>query len=524
MDAFFWLELLARSTALLVVAELIFRMNKSDSPALKHRLLLWTFIGLALLPILAMFIPDIPFALWRPKAADRALVTVVEVAGRTVRVTRRSSIDWFLLSWIAGVVISCLPVLVGTLSIWRISRRAKRINNEILITDELSVPMTFGIVRPRILLPSESEHWSASRLQAVLSHERAHMRRRDVAVQIGAHLIAALWWFQPLVWVAKRKLRLQSEFACDAEVIRSGLRPSDYAAELLAIAKNADRHWRMRGASLAMVRASNLEERVRALLRPPLLARSPKIYVLGLALASAAIAASAVSFQPQQSFHEPGGSHMKRVILSALLTSAGLSAATVNGVVHDSNGGGIADAKVTLTNPDATTKEESVTAPDGRFQFSGGGPGQYILRIEKPGFVSIFREFDLKADSNMEREFTMPAEGSPAVADTLATGGEGQPKNIRVGGQVAESNLIRKVQPTYPMAAKAERTQGTVELEVAISQDGVPTEIQVVRSPSDDLSASALEAVRQWRYRPTLLNGNPVSILTSVIVHYTLSR
>jgi TonB family protein len=63
-----------------------------------------------------------------------------------------------------------------------------------------------------------------------------------------------------------------------------------------------------------------------------------------------------------------------------------------------------------------------------------------------------------------------------------------------------------------------------VELEATISKDGVPVELRVLRSPSDDLSESSLEAVRQWRYRPTLLNGQPVEIVTDVIVNYTLSQ
>ena len=79
------------------------------------------------------------------------------------------------------------------------------------------------------------------------------------------------------------------------------------------------------------------------------------------------------------------------------------------------------------------------------------------------------------------------------------------------------------MQPVYPAAAKSAGVQGSVELQAVISAEGVPQDIQVVSSPSDDLSQSALEAVRQWRYRPTLLNGNPVTILTEILVNYTLA-
>lgn len=98
------------------------------------------------------------------------------------------------------------------------------------------------------------------------------------------------------------------------------------------------------------------------------------------------------------------------------------------------------------------------------------------------------------------------------------------PKLLRVRGAFEENKLINKVQPVYPAAAKAAGVQGTVELDVVISKEGVPEDIRVLSSPDDDLTQSALDAVRLWRYSPTLLNGEPVEILTEVIVNYTLSK
>jgi protein TonB len=89
---------------------------------------------------------------------------------------------------------------------------------------------------------------------------------------------------------------------------------------------------------------------------------------------------------------------------------------------------------------------------------------------------------------------------------------------------VEQANLVQKVQPLYPSAAKAAGIQGTVLFEMVISKEGVPVDIRVLESPNDDLTQSALDAVRQWRYKPTLLNGNPVEIVTDVVVNYTLSK
>ena len=87
-----------------------------------------------------------------------------------------------------------------------------------------------------------------------------------------------------------------------------------------------------------------------------------------------------------------------------------------------------------------------------------------------------------------------------------------------------ESKLISKINPVYPASAKSAGIQGIVSLDMVISKDGTPLDIQVVSSPSDDLTQSALEAVRQWRYSPTLLNGEPVEVVTDVVVNYTLSK
>jgi TonB family protein len=396
---------------------------------------------------------------------------------------------------------------------------------DIFVSSELLIPLTCGFLRPRILLPAAAEHWSSSRLAAVLSHELAHIRRRDIAAQMAAHFIAALWWFQPLVWFLRRTLREESELACDAEAIRCGLRPSGYATELLALAKTIGGNCRFSTSAIHMVRSGHLEKRLRAILNPPApLLRPQRTYALVFALGAIAIASSALTIGPTNTFNPQGNSTMKRTILSALLTSVSLSAATVSGTISDQTGAPIPDVNVLVYNPDTGAKQETVTAPDGKFSIAGDAAGQYILRMEKPGFTSLFREFDLKADSTVAREFTMTNEGGQPVADKLISTNEEPTKPIRIGGAVAQSNVITKVQPVYPAAAKEARAQGVVQIQATISKDGVPIELRVLSSPNDDLSQSALEAVRQWRYRPTLLNGAPVEIVTTVIVNYTLSQ
>jgi periplasmic protein TonB len=100
-----------------------------------------------------------------------------------------------------------------------------------------------------------------------------------------------------------------------------------------------------------------------------------------------------------------------------------------------------------------------------------------------------------------------------------------QPKQavgaLHVGGVVAEANLIQRVQPIYPPLARAARVQGTVEFIAVIGRDGRIENLQVVHG-SPLLVAAARDAISKWRYRPTLLNGQPVEVLTTITVNFLL--
>jgi protein TonB len=100
---------------------------------------------------------------------------------------------------------------------------------------------------------------------------------------------------------------------------------------------------------------------------------------------------------------------------------------------------------------------------------------------------------------------------------------EAGPQRIRVGGNVQAANLIRKVTPVYPPLAKQARIQGTVRFTAIIGKDGTIQNLQLV-SGHPLLVESARQAVTQWQYKPTLLNGEPVEVVTQIDVNFTLSQ
>lgn len=95
------------------------------------------------------------------------------------------------------------------------------------------------------------------------------------------------------------------------------------------------------------------------------------------------------------------------------------------------------------------------------------------------------------------------------------------PQRIRVGGNVQQAKLLNQPKPVYPPLAKQARIQGTVRFNAIIGRDGAIANLQVV-SGHPLLVPSALEAVRQWKYQPTLLNGEPVEVVTQIDVNFTL--
>ncbi|HKR94707.1 MAG TPA: M56 family metallopeptidase, partial [Candidatus Angelobacter sp.] len=126
----------------------------------------------------------------------------------------------------------------------------------LLVSDELEVPITAGIMFPKVVLSPDYAEWSPQRRSAILNHELAHIRRLDAFTLTLAQITTALYWFHPLVWFMVRAMRAERERACDDQVLASGTKASEYAHELLDIVSE------LRGpelaAALAMARRSQL--------------------------------------------------------------------------------------------------------------------------------------------------------------------------------------------------------------------------------------------------------------------------
>jgi len=133
----------------------------------------------------------------------------------------------------------------------------------------------------------------------------------------------------------------------------------------------------------------------------------------------------------------------------------------------------------------------------------GGVPGGVVGGIPNGALSQV-----LRSTSNM-----------PVVAKTPAP----TPKRVHVPAQVAEANLVYDVAPKYPPEAGRARIEGTVVLLAVIGKDGSVEDVRV-KSGVSALAQAAIEAVKQWRYRPYLLNGEPVELESQITINFTLSK
>ena len=167
----------------------------------------------------------------------------------------------------------------------------------VVVSSEAPMPFTYGLFRPVIVLPESAEEWSSDRRRSVLLHELAHVRRRDLLTNAVVQLACVAYWFHPLVWLAARRARIEAERACDALVVATGTRASDYAGDLLEIARTM-RSSATGAVALAMARRSDFEGRLLAILAPNagrnvLSAARAAVIVVAFAGPAAAVAAAA---------------------------------------------------------------------------------------------------------------------------------------------------------------------------------------------------------------------------------------
>ena len=354
---------LLKATALLVLALAVTSLLRRATAGTRHLVWLATLAGILALPAVSLWAPvrlailpaELLPSLARVARPEPSVVPYVPSTTTTPAATAPSpsatarpapTADlgpreprfpvWaaVLAAWggVAAVLVAWLGF--GALSVRRIVRAGRELDERawtaplceiadrldldavprLLSSPLIEMPFACGVVQPTIVLPASAEEWSDSRRRAVLFHELAHVKRRDLVGHTLGRIACALYWFHPLVWTAARRLRAESERACDDLVLSCGARASDYADHLLDIVISV-RHHGAPATAMPMARRRELEGRVLAILDPAVARIGPGrlqssalvagIGALALSVAAMAPARRVVRNLPTVAAHAP---------------------------------------------------------------------------------------------------------------------------------------------------------------------------------------------------------------------------
>ena len=523
------------------------------SAALRHWILSAAIVAATVSPVLGLVTPSwrVPLgAITRPQliaavvtpAPARRPAQPATDTGRHQEAANASTASAAVLvsnAWLAGAGASILILLIGLGRLTWVASTARPVETGpwaitagevaheyglrcpvvILQSDHPALLVTWGFVQPKVILPRTAQDWTGERIRVVLAHELAHVKRGDWLIQMVAEIARAGYWFNPVMWIACRRLRLESEQATDDVVLHAGINGSEYASHLLELARAFSRH----GAWLpapAIARPSSLERRVSAMLND----RVNRAPITRVARAGIVAALSAVAIA---------------------IASAQGAFSTFSGTVFDPLNGYLPNVTMTLTNSQSGAKHEIHSDRTGHFEFVGLPPGAYSLEAILPGFSVLRGSLDLTG-RDVQRDVTLKigsleetisvwasrggASTSPAlppvarrpVPDKFAAMKTCSDRSSAgsMGGNIRQPTKVIDVKPLYPAQLAEAGTGGVFVFAARIGTDGAISDLQTTSGTNPDLEVAAANAIRQWEFTPTLLNCVAVEVPMTITVSF----
>lgn len=267
-----------RSIGLLLLATAAVLLPRVRSAAARHAVCAVTVAGMLLLAVISPLVPPLPVRVMStpakvelPAVAEIAPAAIAKGAAiRRVPLRSQSGLPWRPMAagiYLAGAGLLLFRLLLGYFLTVRLVRASRPVREpwacEVLESDCISVPLTAGWLRPRILMPSGWRAWDSATLQAVLVHEQTHIQRRDWLVAMLAGVNRCLFWFHPAAWWLEGKLAALAEQACDDGALLQLEGRQNYAQALLNMASQVKRgDGRLTWEAMAMAKASEVGMRI----------------------------------------------------------------------------------------------------------------------------------------------------------------------------------------------------------------------------------------------------------------------
>jgi beta-lactamase regulating signal transducer with metallopeptidase domain/WD40 repeat protein len=319
-------DFVVRSTLPLVLAAVVCVLYRNGSAAVRHRVWLLGLAASIMVPIAVCFLPTVAIGLLpsvvnkMDDATTASTANIIDAArlekssregidsssgpsfptalissknaaasdqAQAVSMPQVPARQLLLYGWLFGVLIGATVFIISacrqsiqlrrldvvTDEHWlaAVASAAQKIGLDrcpkTVVADQQCVPSTTGIFRPILIVPSHFRKWSSDQREYILLHELAHVRRYDVAAQCLARMAIIVHWFNPLVWFAASRMRIERELASDDCVLQAGHSASSYAEQLLSIVKDY-RSTNKPAWGVAMAGSARLDDRILAILDP----------------------------------------------------------------------------------------------------------------------------------------------------------------------------------------------------------------------------------------------------------------
>jgi TonB family protein len=495
----------------------------------------------------AAVIPDIPFLSLSPSARDDGDAGDVVVHAQSIEASD-GTLRAVKAGCIAGLAVLLIVSVRGGWHLRRYRRRAQRVADplwhrtlaqvsgrlgvrrpiQLLLAADGSLPMTWGLLHPCIVVPASARAWSADRMRAVLAHEVAHIRRHDWIVQLAAKAVCAAYWFNPLVWMASNRLHQESEQACDEMALGLGVDRCEYATHLLEIARE-----RTSGRvlpALGMAQRSTLERRFSALLnatdtRVP---RRRAMFAIAAGLLALTLPLAAIdvpSLRATVRLRTAGLPTIPETAEASRDATAIQAIRDVRTVVGGAAGDDVVPPQVIeYSAPPLYSDEARSRKIEGIVTLEVG--------IDAAGHVDavrVVRGLGFGLDDNARlavrhwqfapaRQRGVPIESIATIDIAFSLANEALNELIandmatRVGPGVTPPRIVRRVPVSNVRGAGSGMHAGAVILDVVLREDGTPRVVRIVRSLESGLDREAIRAFEQWRFSPAMKDGSPVKV------------
>ena len=432
----------------------------------------------------------------------------------------------------------CLWLVLGLLRLRQYRRRAQLLDPPPLaveemqtkvgvvarsyLSTELNSPVTFGLRRPAVLFPSSFSGMEPAMQKAVACHELWHIRRKDWIFTVLEEFLVTPFWFHPAVWWLLDRIRLCREQVVDQLVLKTTRQRKLYLDALLEAA--LARHQPKLTPASPFLSRRHLTQRITSILKETSMSKTQ----LTLSLVTASVALLLTGMLAVKIFPLESGGVAESATTKAARADSTLQKPVV--VTQELLAKSLVHKVQPLYSPEAKQLGiegevllEVIVSAKGEME---------DIRVTKGHPLLVRSALDAVKDWRYQPYLVsgaaVPVISTVSVNFTLqdSSGGPGKkPESplVRLNSDAMAANVIYKVEPIYPPEAKQKGVEGEVVFEVTINEQGEVSDVQVL-SGNAMLVSAAYEGVRQWRYTPVLLNGDPIRAKATVTIRFELEK